>query len=286
MILLKLAFPQPNIRLTKINDVPVGQNTDVLQALSYAKLSGEVTDVNGNVLTDYNGTLTATIYDKEIERQTLANDNTTNNNGTIYLDFTTLGALVFRGQASVTNGQFEFDFIVPKDIGIPVGYGKVSFYAVKEDSLEDKTGASINTIQIGGINPDAEEDNLPPTIQLYMNDETFVSGGITNESPMILAKLEDENGINTASGIGHDIVAILDGDEVNPFVLNDYYTADVDNYTKGSLTYPLRNLEPGLHLITKAWDVYNNSTTEIQFVVHEENENLVLTNVLNYQILL
>ncbi|MCP4052863.1 MAG: type IX secretion system sortase PorU [Mesoflavibacter sp.] len=281
---LKLAFPQPNIRLTKINDVPVGQNTDVLQALSYAKLSGEVTDVNGNVLTDYNGTLTATIYDKEIERQTLANDNTTNNNGTIYLDFTTLGALVFRGQASVTNGQFEFDFIVPKDIGIPVGYGKVSFYAVKEDSLEDKTGASINTIQIGGINPDAEEDNLPPTIQLYMNDETFVSGGITNESPMILAKLEDENGINTASGIGHDIVAILDGDEVNPFVLNDYYTADVDNYTKGSLTYPLRNLEPGLHTLSlKAWDVYNNSsTTEIQFVVHEENENLVLTNVLNY----
>ncbi|WP_417557862.1 type IX secretion system sortase PorU [Mesoflavibacter zeaxanthinifaciens] len=281
---LKLAFPQPNIRLTKINDVPVGQNTDVLQALSYAKLSGEVTDVNGNVLTDYNGTLTATIYDKEIERQTLANDNTTNNNGTIYLDFTTLGALVFRGQASVTNGQFEFDFIVPKDIGIPVGYGKVSFYAVKEDSLEDKTGASINTLQIGGINPDAEEDNLPPTIQLYMNDETFVSGGITNESPMILAKLEDENGINTASGIGHDIVAILDGDEVNPFVLNDYYTADVDNYTKGSLTYPLRNLEPGLHTLSlKAWDVYNNSsTTELQFVVHEENENLVLTNVLNY----
>jgi hypothetical protein len=44
-----------------------------------------------------------------------------------------------------------------------------------------------------------------------MNDETFVSGGITNASPFLLAFLEDENGINTASGIGHDIVAILDG---------------------------------------------------------------------------
>ena len=72
---------------------------------------------------------------------------------------------MFRGQASITNGQFEFDFIVPKDVGIPVGYGKVSFYAVKEDSLEDKAGASVNTLQIGGINPDAAEDNLPPRSQ-------------------------------------------------------------------------------------------------------------------------
>jgi hypothetical protein len=39
-----------------------------------------------------------------------------------------------------------------------------------------------------------------------MNDETFVSGSITNSSPFLLAFLEDENGINTASGIGHDMV--------------------------------------------------------------------------------
>ena len=281
---LHLSIPQPNIRLTRINDVPIDQETDVLQALGYAKLAGEVTDINGNILTDYNGTLTATIFDKEIERQTLGNDNTSDANGVIILDYNTLGALVFRGQASITNGQFEFDFIVPKDIGIPVGTGKVSFYAVKENSLLDKTGASLNTLKIGGINPNAAEDNIGPTIQLYMNDETFVSGGITNESPMLLAKLQDENGINTASGIGHDIVAILDGDEVNPYILNDYYIADVDDYTKGSLSFPFRNLEPGLHTLTvKGWDVYNNSsTTEIQFVVFKENEDLVLTNVLNY----
>jgi hypothetical protein len=49
-----------------------------------------------------------------------------------------------------------------------------------------------------------------------MNDETFISGGITNASPFLLAFLEDKNGINTASGIGHDIVAILDGDVAIP----------------------------------------------------------------------
>ncbi len=97
---------------------------------------------------------------------------------------------------------------------------------------------------------------------LFMNDESFVSGGITNDSPILIAKLEDENGMNTASGIGHDMIAILDGDEANPFVLNEYYQADVDDFTKGTLNYKLRDLEDGLHTLTvKAWDVYNNSST-------------------------
>ncbi|WGD35231.1 type IX secretion system sortase PorU [Olleya sp. YS] len=281
---MTLTIPQPNIRLTKINDVPIAQDTDVLQALSYAKLAGEVTDLNGNVLSDYNGILTTTIYDKEIERETLANDNVSENGQLIKLNFSTLGAIVFRGQATITNGQFEFDFVVPKDIGIPIGTGKVSFYATQNNSLDDKTGASIETLKIGGINPNAAEDNIGPTIQLYMNDESFVSGGITNESPTLIAKFEDDNGINTASGIGHDIVALIDGDEVNPYVLNDYYLTEVDDYTKGNLSFPFRNLEPGLHTLTlKAWDVYNNSAiAEIQFVVFNENENLVINNVLNY----
>ena len=117
-----------------------------------------------------------------------------------------------------------------------------------------------------------------------MNDESFISGGITNENPILIAKLFDESGINTSSGVGHDIVAIIDGDETNPYVLNDYYVADLDSYQSGSLSYPLRNLSPGLHTLSlKAWDVYNNSSTkEIQFIVYDQNESLKLTNVLNY----
>ncbi|HEU0137515.1 MAG TPA: T9SS type A sorting domain-containing protein, partial [Flavobacterium sp.] len=87
----------------------------------------------------------------------------------------------------------------------------------------------------------------------------------------------------TASGIGHDIVAILDGNENKPYVLNDYYETELDNYKKGKLRFPFRNLEKGLHTITfKAWDVYNNPiTAEIQFLV-VDNESVTLTNVLNY----
>ncbi len=281
---MKLAIPKSGIRLTKVNDVAITGNIDVLKALSHVKLEGEVVDGLGNLINDYNGVLTATIYDKDIDRQTLANDRTRDNNGQlIILDFETLGETIFRGQATVTNGVFTFDFIVPKDIGIPVGNGKVSFYSKKNNQFQDQTGFNFD-IKIGGINENAAEDNIGPTIVLFMNDENFVSGGITNESPTLLAKLHDENGINTSSGIGHDIIAILDGDETNPFKLNDYYTTEVDDYQKGTLTYPLRDLDPGLHTLTlKVWDVYNNSSTsEVQFVVFDENESLVIDNVLNY----
>ena len=281
---MKLAFSKPNIKLTKINDVPIERSTDTLKALSYVKLAGEVTDLSGNLLTNYNGTLSTTIYDKDINRQTLANDRISDRDGVIVLDFDTLGSIIFRGQATVENGQFEFDFIVPKDVGIPVGFGKVSFYAKNENLTEDQGGANVNTVRIGGLNENAPEDNIGPVINLYMNDENFVTGGITNESPTLLAKMEDENGINTASGIGHDIVAIIDGDETNPVVLNDYYQTEVDDYTKGTVSFPFRDLEPGLHTLTlKAWDVYNNSSiAEIQFVVFDKDQSLVINNVLNY----
>ncbi|MGJ8592555.1 MAG: type IX secretion system sortase PorU [Aquaticitalea sp.] len=280
---MKLSVPKPNIRLTKINDEPVGADNDVLQALGRVKLSGEVVDAAGNIIPDYNGTLTATVFDKDIERSTLGNDGFRIGNNLIILNFQTLGEKIFIGQATVNNGLFEFNFVVPRDIGIPVGSGKVSFYAKTDTPLQDQAGASFD-IQVGGINENAEEDNIGPVINLFMNDENFVTGGITNESPTLLAKIQDSNGINTASGIGHDIIAIIDGDETNPFVLNDYYQANVDDYQNGKVSYAFRDLEPGLHTLTlKAWDVYNNSaTSEIQFVVHDKDQELVINNVLNY----
>lgn len=280
---MKLAIPKPSIRLTHINDTPITQTTDVLEALGKVKITGEVVDINGNPLSNYNGVLTATVFDKDIQRSTLANDNVSDANGLIILNFTTLGEILFKGQATISNGRFDFNFVVPRDVGIPVGQGKVSFYAKRNNILEDQTGYSFD-IQVGGINENAEEDNIGPVINLFMNDENFVSGGITNESPTLLAKLQDDNGINTASGIGHDITAILDGDETNPFVLNDYYEASLDDFTNGTVTFAFRDLEAGMHTLTlKAWDVYNNSSTsEIQFEVFNNNEELVIDNVLNY----
>ena len=276
---LTIAIPKPRINLTAINDVPISQATDTLKALSRIKISGNITNDVGNLLSDYNGTVFSTIYDKKIQRQTLANDP----DYQMTMDFSTLGEIIFRGKAIVTDGTFSFEFVVPRDIVIPVGNGRISFYAKREGVLEDQTGSSEN-LKIGELNEDAPLDNQPPTVNLFMNDESFISGGITNESPFLLAKLADENGINTASGIGHDIVGILDGDEANPIILNDYYETELNDFTNGIVKFPFNDLSEGTHTLTlKAWDVYNNSSTsELQFTVFNENNSLTITNVLNY----
>src|SRR5690554_3208626 len=279
---LQLAIPKPNVVLTHINDTPINDYTGSLEALSYVKMKGEVTHESGTLLSNYIGELAVQIYDKKISRTTLGNDGYVENGEILTMDFDILGETIFRGNTTVVGGIFEFDFVVPKDIRIPIDYGKISFYSKRQTPLEDKTGYST-AIRIGGINENAPVDNTPPTVKLYMNDTNFISGGITNDSPIFLAYLEDENGMNTAGGIGHDMIAILDGDETNPFILNDYYQTELDDYKNGKISYPLRNLEPGLHTITfKAWDVYNNMVTaEIQFVVIGDDK-IKLENVLNY----
>jgi hypothetical protein len=249
-------------------------------------LGGEVQTLSGARINDYNGSLFVTVYDKNINRETLANDNIRDASAAgdplVILPFTQLGEALFRGQAPISNGAFEFDFIMPRDTQIPVGAGRVSFYAKRSNLSEDQNGYSQD-IQIGGINRNAPLDDIGPEVELFMNDTNFVSGGITDSDPFLLAFLIDDNGINTSSGIGHDITGILDGDETNPFVLNDYYEADEDDFTKGKVYFPLRDIEPGLHTLKiTAWDTYNNSAmNEIQFVV-SESDGVELTRVLNY----
>jgi hypothetical protein len=274
---LILAIPKPKIVLTKVNDIPINQSIPDFKSLAKMKISGQITDENNIPITNYNGVLSTLLFDKKTTKNTLNNDGYSPS-----ISFTNLGETIFRGNASIVNGQFEYSFIVPKDIRIPLDFGKISFYAQKNELKEDVSGYDAS-IKIGGVNENAIADNNSPKVKLYMNDETFVSGGITNESPLFIAFMEDESGINTAGGIGHDISAVLDGDVSNPFILNDYYQTELDDFTKGNLHFPLRNLKAGLHtLIYTVWDVYNNATTsEIQFLVIG-NESITLTNVLNY----
>ena len=87
------------------------------------------------------------MFDKEIERSTLGNDGTTDNSGNpIILNFNTLGEVLFRGKSSVLNGSFEFNFVVPKDVGMEVDNGKFSFYSKQNSGLEDRNGYDLSVL--------------------------------------------------------------------------------------------------------------------------------------------
>ncbi len=263
---LTLAYPENNVFALTLNGISVDQPFDTLKALSNITITGEVTDPLGHHLSEFTGLVTATIFDKESLVVTKGNDP-----GSNPTQFTLRKNVVYKGKASVENGYFSFSFIVPKDIEYKLGNGKINFY-VQSDKAD--AAGYFNRIVVGGINANAGLDDKPPIIQLYMNDLNFMDGGITDENPMLIARLRDESGINTVgSGIGHDIVAILDDDTRHPIILNPYYTSDLGTFTSGSLQYRFKNLSEGEHVLKlTAWDVYNNSSTAaLKFVVRNSS---------------
>ena len=271
---LKLAYTHYRVETTKINHVNTGEDPDTLRALSKVRVEGQITDQQGNPVSSYNGMLYPLVYDKYSEIKTLGDDNP------VYT-FYVRKNILFNGAASVNNGTFDFEFIVPKDIAYKFGEGRISYYT-NNDTI-DGAGYYEGVI-IGGYDETAIKDERGPDIRLYMNDTTFNSGDITDQNPVMLAKVWDESGINTTgNGIGHDIVATLDGDDTQTFTLNQYYAADKNSYNSGQITYPFKDLKPGKHTLSlKVWDIYNNSSTaQLEFVV-TSSENVIIDNLMNY----
>lgn len=272
-----LAFPRYDVAVTSINGKPVNASTpDTLSALEKATVTGSILNDEGQVMTDFNGKIFLTVFDKVQVRKTLANDA-----GSQERSFNTQNRQLFKGAATVQNGQWSIEFVLPKDLDFSYGNGKMSFYA--HNDMVDAAGFFKSFI-IGGVSSEGLADDQPPVIQLFMNDENFVTGGITDANPDIFVLLMDDNGINVSgTGVGHDIEAILDNDDKNSFILNDFYQAVLDNYRSGEVRYPLSDLAPGKHTLkVTAWDLANNpGEAYLEFLVLDD-EGAVLEHVLNY----
>lgn len=271
---LNFAHPRHNVVTATINNISVSETTDTLKALSNVTITGEMQDNYGNKLTDFNGTLFPIVFDKPAKYTTQAND-PNSSQATFYIQKNAL----YKGKATVVHGEWSFSFIAPKDIAYNFGNGKLSFYA--KTASVDAAGSYMD-IMVGGYNDNADMDNKGPVVQLYMNDDSFVYGGITDESPSLVAYVYDESGINTVgSGIGHDILGTLD--DYGNYILNDYYESELDDFQNGTINYPFFNLANGKHQLSlKVWDVYNNSTTVITEFIVADSHQMALEGVMNY----
>jgi hypothetical protein len=274
---LRLSYPEQKVYTSTINSkIVTPTSKDTLSALSLVSISGYIGDNSGNKITNFNGVIYPTVFDKETTVTTQANDA-----GSYSMPFLLQKNSIYKGKSEVVNGDFTFSFLVPKDISYNYGIGKISYYA--HNGVNDANGF-YNKIVIGGTNLNAVADNQGPAIDLFMNDEKFVSGGVTNENPNVYAKISDISGINTiGSGIGHDVIAVLDENTKDAIILNDYYVSDLNTYQSGKIRYPFNQLAEGKHSLSlKVWDVQNNSSkSAIDFVVSSQAE-LALTHILNY----
>jgi len=268
---MKMAYPQLNIVTTSVTSSS-GMQSDTLRALQEVTISGYIATSGNTKVDDFNGTVFPTVYDKQSNIITFGTD------GSAPMSFNLWRNIIYKGRAQVTNGEFSFSFIVPRDIAYNFGKGKISYYAT--DDVRDASG-NLSNIIVGGFSDEHLNDNEGPAATLFINDTSFIEGGFTDENPVLLAFISDSSGINTlGNSIGHDIVCILDDNTQSPWILNNYYQADLNTYKSGTLRFPMFNLAPGLHRLTlRIWDVNNNSSEFTTSFVVAPKDGLMLSDL-------
>ncbi len=261
---LKLVAPEYGVELSA--------RPDSLVALGRSRVAGRIVDGSGQTVMQ-DGTLQIAVYDSERDR-------TYSTQYSEPITYQVGGPRIFRGPASITNGEFDFQFVVPLDVSYGRPGARVSLYAVLDNSdglgVVDSIDVSETLVEI--------VDSTGPTIVFGIAGRSgFISGDVISPDEQLVVSISDSSGINLAGGIGHGIVLVVDNAGDEAVDLTHLFEYDLDDFTSGSLAYQLDSLVPGEHkLKIKAWDNANNvSIVEFSAEMVAEGE-LAINELLNY----
>ncbi len=246
---------------------------DSIQALQKMSITGHANQ-DGSKWNDYQGKVMVKVLDSPTSK--VYYTETTN----VAIYYNTPGNTLFRGTATINDGDFNVQFIVPKDISYNGTDGRVHFYYWNNDS--EGMGYAGGLV-VGGTSTDLV-DHEGPELKLHFGDPDFAPGDYVSSNTTLNVEISDTtSGINTAGDIGHQITMVLDEDEEAVRDITEYFEYNEGSYTSGTLKYPLQQLSEGNHNIkVKAWDNSNNSgAVESEFVV-VQNEDLLIRDIVNY----
>ena len=273
-------LPSQKAELLSVNDSTTSSLSSSIniRALDEINLTGVIRNAQGDTDINFNGEASISIFDARRSVTLPERD------WSCTLDdcqYSIEKDLLFKGKVLVTNGQFDLNTIIPKDISSSTENGRIVLFAEGENGT---AGGSFTDITFSGINPDLPDDNTGPEMNIYLNDESFVNGNLINSSPTLVVELNDETGINTTgTGVGHEIIATIDTEPEQTIILNDFYEGNLNDFSGGRIEYPLDNLPEGSYsLKVRAWDVLNNPTEKEIFFEVAAEENLSVRNVFNY----
>lgn len=253
---LRLNTPKYKAIVEKFN----GNDTSVtgsVKAGGNITIEGYIAKPDGSMASDFTGIIFPTLFDCAEEIHT--RDNT----GLGKFTYTTHRKKLFAGSDSVKNGRFKITMPIPMDISYSDDYGMLNLFASDTTGTISAQGYYEN-FTVGGTSSSIINDGKGPEITMYLNSPDFKDGDEVNATPMLHAELYDENGINTVgTGIGHDIMAIIDNDIKHTYNLNNTFTTEAGNHRRGTIEFPIGELAGGEHtLLLRAWDLYNNSATD------------------------
>ncbi|MFN3597011.1 MAG: type IX secretion system sortase PorU [Rubricoccaceae bacterium] len=281
---MRIGLPRQRVAVTRINGTDVapaagapGEDAPAFRAHEVARVEGVVLGAADQPDPSFDGEVTVAVFDAE-RVVPLPPDACCNTGGR----YRTRTDRLYTGRASVRQGRFALEFVVPQDVSYSGQAARVAVYAA-DAAGRDAFGHSL----AARVAPDAgarPDDREGPRIRLFLDDTTFVDGGLARPDPVLIARLSDESGINTVgAGVGHELLLTVNGNAAQAVDVGRFYQGDVDTYRSGTVRYPLRRFEPGLHTLRlTAWDTANNSSTaELSFTV-VASEALVVRNLYPY----
>ncbi len=247
-----------------------------LRALDRVVVKGRVVNADSTTATGYDGRVSLTVFDsaRRVPLPYVQHMPTP-----YYLQ---QNDLIWRGSVDVAAGRFQATFVVPKDISYSNEAGRIIGYALSEAGQQ--AAGSTEKLVVGGSVPAPTDDTRGPRVRLFLNDTTFVGGGLVPPSADLIVRLADETGLNTAgTGVGHELLLVVNGDERNAVDIGALFEADPGAYASGQVRYALRDLPAGPGSVrVRAWDVLNNSgEAALDFVV-SASEKLDVSGVLNF----
>jgi len=259
---MRLALPDNLVTLDSINGKPVCDvDSDlepaVMEGFSKVRLKGRVTGPLGETLTGFNGSVSVTLYDAERSYTTVRGD---------YDEPPVIdeqGDRLLMARIPVKDGVWEGDIFTPGETADNYRPATMSLFARSEDAAAEAAGVSRD-FYIYGMAETPVEDNTPPVIEYaYLNHESFRSGDIVNDTPMLLARVSDDVALNmAANSIGHQMSLRIDGLTNFTDVVNSF-TPDQDGSPAGTIAYQLSELQEGQHTATlKVWDISGHSATQ------------------------
>lgn len=254
---LRLNMPQYKIVVESFNGKPAEQQGKV-SAGGTVIVEGYIAKADGTPANDFVGRISPTLFDSKEYIYT-------RNNKSLEVgafDYTAYRKKLFAGSDSIVNGRFSLTLPVPLDISYSDNQGMLNLFAV--DTLGYSAQGAYNNFIVGGTASSNLNDGIGPQITMYLNTPEFIDGDEVNVTPRLYVNLFDENGINTVgTGIGHDIMAIIDNSSDYTYNLNNLFVPAVGDYRYGTVELSIDELPEGEHtLLLRAWDLFNNSSTD------------------------
>lgn len=273
-----LAYPEQKVEVTEINGRAVNGLQDVVElpVLSNVTVKGRILTTGSTTETDtsFNGLMYPTFYDAA---DTLVADKGLIQDEDNVVTFTSRNKKAFAGRVEVKDGEFEFTFTVPIDIGYHNELGLANFYACSDEGAE--ASGYFDQYRLTGTDDYTIDDHDGPTInELFLNEKEWTDGDVVNATPYFYAEVHDESGFNaTGNTVGHDIVLTIRCTSnmllaTQQHTLNNYFTTYTGDPKTGNIQYSIPALEDGTYEATfRIWDVYNNPTTQkFTFTVHNQ----------------